>query len=312
MIGVSDTGKQKREPGSEPLPVEGVGARGDGPPEEAGGGSGAGPPQAEGVGARGEGPPEEAGGGPGIGPLLAGGVLVAAAWILTGGVPWPERAMATLLLGVIPSMLMVGETPTALPEGVSRHWIYGTSGAGLWALAALAFFATLPSGDVGNRLGFAWPGTRYTIAWTVLLTLAGAAVVAAWRWAGHRESDVTRFLLPVTAGERLHFIWLSVTAGVTEEIVYRAFLIGAVATASGSAAVGVAVAALAFGVAHRYQGTVGAARAATLGAILSAPLLVLDSIVPAIFAHALLDLFAGLWWRERLWEETIVPPRSST
>lgn len=243
--------------------------------------------------------------------LVAGAVLVALAWLLTGPLPWPERVYATFLLGALPAALLVARAPDEVPTGATRHGIYATSWAGLWLLAALAAAATLPGGDASRRLALAWPDGRLLVGWTVLLVLAGAAVVAVWRALGHREGHITRFLLPRTVGERLHFVWLSLTAGFTEEVVFRGFLVRAVEAAAGSVWVGVAVSAIVFGLAHRYQGPSGSARASVLGAVLSLPLVVTGSIAPAILAHAALDLLAGLWWRDRLWRETLVPPRSS-
>jgi membrane protease YdiL (CAAX protease family) len=243
--------------------------------------------------------------------LIAGGVLVGAAFLLTGPLPWPEALFTVLLLGVLPALVLGAAGPPELPPGATRHGIYTTTWVGLWALAGLAVAAVVRAPDVAARLGLDVPAPRLVLGWSLALTLAGVAIVALWRAFGHGEAEIGRFLIPQTGGERLHYVWLSVTAGVTEEVVFRGFLVGAIEAAAGSLWVAVAVSSAVFGVAHRYQGTSGAARAGVLGAVLCAPLVVLDSVVPAIVAHASLDLLAGLWWRERLWHETIVPPRSS-
>ncbi len=251
------------------------------------------------------------GAGPSAGALLASGLLVAGALLVTAPLTWPEQLYATLLIGVLPALVLAAGPPE-VPPGATRHGIYTTTWLGLWMLAALAFAASLGSPDVPERLGLVLPPARLVLGWTVVLVAAGGLVVLAWHRLGHREADISRFLMPETGGERVHYAWVSLTAGFTEEVVFRGFLVRAVEAASGSILVGVAAAAAVFGVSHRYQGWGGAARAGALGAVLTAPLLVLGSIVPAILAHALLDLLAGLWWRERLWGETIVPPRSSS
>lgn len=249
--------------------------------------------------------------GPSIAALIAGGVLVAAAFLLTEPLPWPEALFTVLLLGVLPALVLAAEGPPQLPSGATRHGIYTTTWVGLWALAVLAVAAVLRAPDVSARLGLAMPAPRLVLGWSIALTVAGAAIVALWRAFGHGEAEIGRFLIPRTGAERLHYAWLSITAGVTEEVVFRGFLVGAIEAAAGSMWLAVAVSSAVFGLAHRYQGVAGGARAGVLGAILCAPLVVLDSVVPAIVAHAALDLLAGLWWRERLWRETIVPPRSS-
>ncbi|MEN8376852.1 MAG: CPBP family intramembrane glutamic endopeptidase [Gemmatimonadota bacterium] len=240
-----------------------------------------------------------------------GGLLIAIAWLLTDPLPLFERAFATFLLGVLPVALLMTAGPATVPEGASRHAIYASSWGALWVLAAIALAVVPRAADATQRLALVWPETRLFAGWTLLLIVAGVVVVLLWRAFGHREGALSMFLLPRSGTERLHYAWLSLTAGFTEEVVFRGFLVRAVEDASGSALTGVAVAAVAFGLAHRYQGASGAVRAGVLGAILSAPLLVIGSIVPAIIAHSALDLLAGLWWRERLLGETLEPHRSS-
>jgi membrane protease YdiL (CAAX protease family) len=245
------------------------------------------------------------------GRFVAGAVLALAAVAVTRPLPWPEALYTVVLIGVLPAVLLAADGPAEVPPGATRHGLYLTTWLGLWALAALAAAASLQAPSVPSRLALSLPPARLLVGWAVALTAAGAAVVGVWRALGHAEPEIGRFLIPRTAGERLHYVWVSATAGITEEIVFRGFLVRAVEVAAGSVWAGVAVSSAVFGVAHRYQGAWGAARASVLGAILCAPLLVLDSIIPAILAHAALDLLSGLWWRERLWRETIVPPRSS-
>jgi membrane protease YdiL (CAAX protease family) len=49
-----------------------------------------------------------------------------------------------------------------------------------------------------------------------------------------------------------------------------------------------------FGIMHAYQDVGGAARAAILGAVLAVPVVLTGSIVPAMVAHAAIDLTSGL------------------
>ena len=51
---------------------------------------------------------------------------------------------------------------------------------------------------------------------------------------------------------------------------------------------------VAFGVLHAYQGSVGILRTALIGFVLAVSVLMTESLVPGIMAHALIDLIAGL------------------
>ena len=134
-------------------------------------------------------------------------------------------------------------------------------------------------------------------AWSVGLTVAGMGVIFAFVWLrsalGLEESDFVRYLLPEDRGDRGLFALLSFSAGVGEEIVFRSYLIAVLATIfSGWTAAAVAV--LVFAAAHAYQGRLGMLRTAILGSILTAPLLVAGSIIPAMVAHTAIDLLSGL------------------
>jgi uncharacterized protein len=98
-------------------------------------------------------------------------------------------------------------------------------------------------------------------------------------------------LLPITPAERRQFVLVAVTAGVTEEVLYRAFLIAYLhwLWPAGSALVVCVVAGVAFGAVHAYQGWRSVVLLSVLGTILGAVYLVAGLVV-VIFVHTLLDL----------------------
>lgn len=106
-----------------------------------------------------------------------------------------------------------------------------------------------------------------------------------------------RWMLPVTPVERLWWIAVSVTAGVTEEIVARGFLLSDLhggGAASPLLHLPVAVAwagsSLLFGFAHLYQGARGVLKT-TLGGLYMGALAILSGgLVLPIVVHALVDL----------------------
>jgi uncharacterized protein len=98
-------------------------------------------------------------------------------------------------------------------------------------------------------------------------------------------------LLPRTAPERRTFVAFAICAGVTEEILYRGFMLAYLHRLSPQAdgVTIVLVAALAFGLAHLYQGPRGVAITTIVGFVLG--VLAIDSgLLFVIALHALVDL----------------------
>ncbi len=102
-------------------------------------------------------------------------------------------------------------------------------------------------------------------------------------------------LAPANGREILAWIGLCILAGIAEETVFRGYLQRQfTAWARGAAAVGVAVSALMFGLAHGYQGLRNMVMLAVFGAMFSSLALFRRSLRPGIFAHSWHDLIAGL------------------
>lgn len=228
------------------------------------------------------------------------GVLLAAAaavmvWIQAPELPVPARVWLAVLLAVLPVLMVLQARQLDTLAELPRRAAYTSSMASLWGLAALTAAVAWASGLGATELGLAAVPLRALVAWTVLLTAAGVAIVVGFRLAGFREATLVRDLIPVTGAEKATFVALSATAGITEEFVFRGFLIHALLAATGSVPLALLLSSGAFGVVHAYQQPVGALRATLLGALLALPLLVSGSIYPAILAHVLIDLIAGLW-----------------
>jgi membrane protease YdiL (CAAX protease family) len=109
---------------------------------------------------------------------------------------------------------------------------------------------------------------------------------------GQSAVSATLALLPRTARERRLFTLVGLTAGVCEEWLYRGFLL-----AVGSALTGglpdwalVGGAAVAFGLAHAYQGLVGIVTTGVLGGVMAALYLGTGSLLLPVVLHAVIDL----------------------
>lgn len=103
-------------------------------------------------------------------------------------------------------------------------------------------------------------------------------------------------MLPRNAGERRAFAMLSITAGITEEVVWRGFGLALLTAVFPHAPLvaGIVVMALAFGWAHLYQGPIGIFSTGMMGAVLTLLYVATGSLLFPIVAHALIDLVAML------------------
>ena len=181
---------------------------------------------------------------------------------------------------------------------------------GLSLLALVVWLATpgVDAGQVGLRWPQQWPGpvtglvVLLVLAFVVVSTraLRGGAlleVAEQVRRPGEgRHSEppghATLALLPRTAGERRLFTAVGVTAGVCEEWLYRGFFLAVVAAIAGGLPTGVLVviAALAFGLAHAYQGRAGVLTTGVLGGVMAALYLQTGSLLLPVLLHAAIDL----------------------
>lgn len=104
-------------------------------------------------------------------------------------------------------------------------------------------------------------------------------------------------LLPVTNRDKKVWNYVSLTAGVTEEIIYRGFLIFALAFLFPDFSIWLVIllASILFGLAHTYQGFMtGVVRTTIFGIVFSILYIGLGSILPLIVLHFLIDYLAKL------------------
>jgi membrane protease YdiL (CAAX protease family) len=100
-------------------------------------------------------------------------------------------------------------------------------------------------------------------------------------------------LLPATREEWPRFVALAFTAGICEELLFRGFILWALAQALPEYWQAALAQAVLFGLAHAYQGPRGVFLTFMVGAFLTGVVWITGSLWPAMLAHALLDLNAG-------------------
>jgi hypothetical protein len=100
------------------------------------------------------------------------------------------------------------------------------------------------------------------------------------------------FLLPRGLFEKSLWVLLSLTAGICEEALFRGYLQRQFMALTKSVALGIALSAVAFGLAHLYQGWFLALRIGALGAMLGTLAYWRKSVRPGMISHAAQDLLA--------------------
>ncbi|HKO46274.1 MAG TPA: CPBP family intramembrane glutamic endopeptidase [Polyangiaceae bacterium] len=101
-------------------------------------------------------------------------------------------------------------------------------------------------------------------------------------------------LLPGTEAERLTWLFVAVTVGFCEEVVYRGYLQTQLSAFTRSTLLGVVLQSLLFGLAHLEQGVGSALRIGGYGLLLGALARHRGSLLPGMVCHISIDLASGL------------------
>jgi uncharacterized protein len=232
-------------------------------------------------------------------------ILTVGLWRLTPLGFW-EASFLALLVELLPA-LALAQLPLAQDEEpVPRVPVYVSSGLVVLALGLGGLLAGW--GSLGpEAMGLAKVPWQRLVPWTLALSAVALLVMGYFlvlrRAVGVRESPLLIQLLPRTRQEKVVFALLSLAAGVGEELAYRGFLVPTLALLLGSEWGAAAASSAVFGVLHAYQGWLGMIRTAVLGLLLAASLVLSGSLWPAVVAHAILDLLAGLVLGETLVRE---------
>lgn len=203
-------------------------------------------------------------------------------------------------------VLAVAQVPLVRQDEVDRPGAYIGSAVAILVLGWISL--VLGEGQVGyEAMGLIPLSWSDLLLWTAIalgggLGLMGISHVVE-RVLGIEESELLKQILPRTTHEKSLFAGVSLSAGLGEELAYRAYAIPVLAGLTGSTWGAAVLASGIFGFLHAYQGTFGVVRTAALGLALAAVFLLSGSIWPAIVAHTVIDLVGGLVIGPRLLRE---------
>lgn len=186
-----------------------------------------------------------------------------------------------------------------------RLKIYAQTMVLLWSLAVICLLCWAVSGQSWPALGVRAPagGWRSLVSWGVtglavaylLWTLLQAALSRKSREEIRRQiagAGALDLVLPTCPAEHRRFQWVALTAGITEEIIFRGFLIGVLALVFPLWLAAVIATAI-FIAAHLYQGLAGMARIAPVAVLLAVLFVVGQSLWPVIILHIAIDAVSG-------------------
>jgi uncharacterized protein len=221
---------------------------------------------------------------------------------------WWDHALAVVLIAYSPASAVwfAGRLARRIASGDAgaRIRYYGWGTASQWTLTLLLWMLWRSTGRPFADLGIVAPAG--TAAWITAALCAATVIFYATQIRSVLVSDTAqasvraqlegspgiRAIIPATAAEMRGFAWVSVTAGICEELLYRGFILwylGALLPGGWAIAAAVAV----FGVGHAYQGVRGVLMTATAGGIALAVYLWTGSLLAPIVMHATVDLANG-------------------
>ena len=178
-------------------------------------------------------------------------------------------------------------------RGMSGQWLGSLGVVAIWILEARRWSA------LGLTLPHGW---RLAVAIAVVLAAVGFLLLQVRQVMGLAPEtrvalrpslgDVT-FLMPHTAAEARWWVGVSLTAGWCEELLFRGYLVWVFAPWLGTVGAMMSVV-IAFGLGHAYQGRQGVIKATVAGAVMATIVLASGSLIPAMIAHALIDIGGGM------------------
>lgn len=170
-----------------------------------------------------------------------------------------------------------------------------------WGITTALVAVWLLLGRGLAEIGLTFRPARWEL---LVIGLAAATVVALLVYSSRIASspdqlDRTREQLgslvavaPHSAAEMRRFTWVSITAGICEEVLYRGLLLTSLAAVFGTWPA-VVLSSVVFGVGHSYQGVAGGIKTAVIGLVLAVVVATSGSLFAAILLHIVLDITQG-------------------
>jgi membrane protease YdiL (CAAX protease family) len=120
-------------------------------------------------------------------------------------------------------------------------------------------------------------------------------IIICWvLWLGRGHAASISPLVPHGVVEAVLWVLLSISAGISEELVFRGYLQRQLTAFTGRASLALLLQAAVFGIAHGYQGVQACLAIMLYGALFTLVALWRKSLQPGMIAHAWTDIAGGL------------------
>jgi membrane protease YdiL (CAAX protease family) len=172
--------------------------------------------------------------------------------------------------------------------------------AGEWGLVYYVWKGGLRRSGIGllQFVGGKWTSLRAVFLDIVLalgIWVLWQGISFLWvRWPGTGHAASISPLMPHGIAEAVLWVLLSISAGISEEIVFRGYLQRQLTAFTGRTSLALFLQVAAFGIAHGYQGVQACLSIAVYGALFTLLARWRKSLRPGMIAHAWTDIAAGL------------------
>jgi membrane protease YdiL (CAAX protease family) len=178
--------------------------------------------------------------------------------------------------------------------------LYVSLMAGAWGLVYYVWKGGLRRKGITllQFVGGRWESLRAAFLDVILalgIWMLWKAVAFSWaHWLSTGRAASISPLAPHGVLEAVLWVLLSISAGISEELVFRGYLQRQLSAFTGSASPALVLQAAVFGIAHGYQGVRACLAIALYGALFTLLALWRKSLRPGMIAHAWTDIAAGL------------------
>ena len=224
-------------------------------------------------------------------------------------IPW-DFALILIVLGVLVPWRGAVRVRRLLAQpaltSAQRVSLYASTIAFQWFIVAVVYWRSVSRHMSPADLGLVVSGVWKTLSVAFIFT----ALLCVNQWAGLRKIALvpadqrgflfqfTQKIMPQTTRETFAFIVLALTAGLSEEFIYRGFVFALFSVVFGSSLSDIFLATVAssiwFAAAHLYQGRRGMTTTFVVGMMFCIVRIWTGNLVPAMLGHAGVDLVAGL------------------
>lgn len=187
-------------------------------------------------------------------------------------------------------------------ENESKKDIYYTNGFLLLIGGLLVTSNYALTGKSFERLGFIWPKID-----TIVIILTSALIVIyiidtlfsvrEYKKDSVKDQKDLEIILPKNWSEYKHYAFLAINAGISEEIVYRGFLVNylreVLPVGPSNMILAVFIPSVIFAISHLYQGWLNVLKIFTISILLGNIYLYSESLLIVIIIHVLVDLVSG-------------------